>query len=346
MSFELASLAAAVAAHGRVCRVVVAATSGSAPREPGAAMLVWESGQSGTIGGGALELEALRRARRLLSARHGGGGDGGNGARLWRLALGPALGQCCGGAVRLLAEPFDARALEGLEGLAFFARPADAGAGSGREAIMPLALRRLLRAARAGGPPPAPQLIEGWMVEPLTPPRTPVWIYGAGHVGRALAHVIAPLPEFAITWVDTGPGRFPDPVPAGVTALPARAPARAAVRAPASAHHLILTYSHALDLDLCHALLGRPAASIGLIGSASKWARFRNRLAALGHSPERIGRIACPIGAPALGKHPQAIALGVARDLLDLHRRQECQITNREKPDDRPARREDRASCA
>ncbi|MBC7179561.1 MAG: XdhC family protein, partial [Roseovarius sp.] len=72
----------------------------------------------------------------------------------------------------------------------------------------------------------------------------------------------------------------------------------------------------ALDLELCHQLLRRPFASAGLIGSATKWARFRQRLAALGHTDAQISRISCPIGDPNLGKHPQAIALGVAAALL------------------------------
>ena len=82
----------------------------------------------------------------------------------------------------------------------------------------------------------------------------------------------------------------------------------------------MLTFSHALDLDLCHRLLSHGFAALGLIGSETKRARFRSRLAALGHSEARISRIACPIGDPALGKHPQAIAVGVAAALLKAKR--------------------------
>ena len=99
-------------------------------------------------------------------------------------------------------------------------------------------------------------------------------------------------------------------------ALPAAEPTRLVRHAPGMADHLILTFSHALDLDLCHALLGHGFGGCGLIGSATKWARFRSRLAGLGHDPASIARIACPIGDPALGKHPQAIAVGVAAALL------------------------------
>ena len=151
------------------------------------------------------------------------------------------------------------------------------------------------------------------------PPARPLWIYGAGHVGRALVNVMAPLPDFDITWVDTHADRFP---PTDVTTLVATDPARAVKHAPQDADHLILTYSHELDLALCHAVLNHGFHSVGLIGSATKWARFKTRLAALGHTPAQISRIACPIGDPALGKHPAAIALGVATAMISGGKRQ------------------------
>jgi xanthine dehydrogenase accessory factor len=106
-----------------------------------------------------------------------------------------------------------------------------------------------------------------------------------------------------------------------MTALPAADLAQATRLAPPEAEHLILTFSHSLDLELCHRLLGHGFASCGLIGSATKWARFRARLAALGHTPQAISRITCPIGQPALGKHPQAIAIGVAAHMLAVSTR-------------------------
>ena len=144
-------------------------------------------------------------------------------------------------------------------------------------------------------------------------PKRPLWIYGAGHVGRAIVHVMQPLPDFEITWVDTHADRFPQ---TEVNVLVASEPARVVKHAPIDAEHLILTYSHDMDLALCHALLSHDFKSAGLIGSATKWARFKSRLAALGHPPEQIARIACPIGDPTLGKHPAAIALGVAAAMI------------------------------
>jgi xanthine dehydrogenase accessory factor len=305
MSFDADTLAAAIAREGRVARVVVAAVEGSAPREAGAAMLVWPGGQSGTIGGGTLEYEAAARARSALAEARD---------RLDRLPLGPALGQCCGGSVTLLTEVWDVARMETATG-EVIARPLP-----GPATAMPLAVKRLLNAARAQGKAPAPGIIAGWMVEPRACPARSLWIYGAGHVGRALVEVLAPLPDLAITWVDTAPDRFPDHIPRGVTQLVAANPAEVVRYAPAGAEHLVLTYSHALDLELCHQLLRHGFRSAGLIGSATKWARFRSRLRQLGHDEARIARITCPIGDPALGKHPQAIAVGVAAALLKTER--------------------------
>jgi xanthine dehydrogenase accessory factor len=180
---------------------------------------------------------------------------------------------------------------------------------------------RILNNARAQGQRPEPQLIAGWMVEPVARATQPLWIWGAGHVGRALVGMLAPLPDFDITWVDVLRSKYPEEIPAGVTALPAREPDRLVPHAPSDAHHLILTYSHQLDLALCHRLLGHGFGFAGVIGSKTKWARFRNRLAALGHGPEQIARLTCPIGLPELGKHPQAIAIGVAAELMALSQR-------------------------
>lgn len=302
--FDLATLRTTIAAHGPTARVVIAGHDGSSPREVGASMLVWATGQSGTIGGGALEHEATTRARAHLAETR---------PLLTREALGPKLGQCCGGAVTLLTEVFTQTTLPAAEA-GVFARPVDGRPGD--EQTMPLSVRRLISRARGEGVAPRPVLLQGWMVEPLARPERHLWIWGAGHVGRALVAVLAPLPGVAITWIDIAADRFPETVPDNVTLRIAADPAQEVAKAPREAEHLIVTFSHALDLELCHRLLTHGFARCGLIGSATKWARFRSRLAALGHAPARIARIDCPIGDPALGKHPQAIAIGVGAAML------------------------------
>ncbi len=259
-------------------------------------MLLWPGGQTGTIGGGTLEHQATRQALELLPQ---------GSTRLDRMALGPALGQCCGGAVTLLTEVYCA-VPDG---------PVIARSISGQ--TMPLAVKRLLAAARGQGILPPTQVLQGWFIEPVLTPARHVWVWGAGHVGRALVDVLHPLPDIALTWVDIAPNRFPDAPSARI--LPSTDPASAVPHAPRDAEHLIVTFSHTLDLELCHRLLCHGFTQCGLIGSATKWARFRLRLTALGHSLEQIARITCPIGDPSLGKHPQAIALGVAAQMLRPH---------------------------
>lgn len=326
MSFARAPLAAAIAAHGPVARVLVLAAAGSTPRPEGTAMLVWPGGQQGTIGGGALEWEATAMARaRLADAPVRQSGP----SRLSapapaplsaplpapvqvRLPLGPALNQCCGGSVTLLIEVF----AEAPGEAPAYARPVAPGAAP----APPLSVTRALARARNGSGQRAPLLTEGWLVETMRAPRTPVWIWGAGHVGRALAATLAPLDSLALTWLDTDRARFPEAPCTPPTVAPD--PAALAATAPPDAHHLILTYSHSLDFALCDTLSARPAASIGLIGSATKWARFRTRLAAQGRTSAQISRITCPIGDPTLGKHPQAIAISTAAQLLSMLEKQ------------------------
>ncbi|AML50102.1 xanthine dehydrogenase accessory protein XdhC [Falsihalocynthiibacter arcticus] len=284
MSFDLETLTNLCHSHGPVARVVVVDVKGSAPREAGAEVFVWQDDQLGSIGGGALEFHAVNDARAaLLHQPH---------PTLRRIPLGPDLGQCCGGSVTLVTEVFNAESLpQGRQ----FARPiADQAATT--------------QPAKTG-------LSEGWLVEDVSQPKTPVWIWGAGHVGRALAATLAPLPQFAVTLIDTTQNRFPAPI-ANVAPLMAADLPTLVPYAPATARHLVMTYDHAIDLALCVALLKVPHRDIGLIGSATKWARFKRRLSTFGFETAQINGIACPIGDPSAGKHPQAIAVSVAAALL------------------------------
>lgn len=310
MSFDRDALIDTCRARGTVARIVVASVRGSAPREVGAALLVWADGQSGTIGGGTLEHELTLAARRDLAT----GSD-----RLTRHALGPDLGQCCGGAVEVLTEFYSPDRAVALQD-ALIAR------GPRPE---PLAVARMRARMRSSGQRPAPALIAGWMIEPVCQPTRDLWIWGAGHVGRALIGVLDPFPDVALTWIDTQADRFPAALPNGVTQLCAPDPARLVPYAPTQADHLIVTYSHALDLALCHSLLSHGFITAGLIGSATKWARFRNRLRDLGHGEAQIARITCPIGLPELGKHPHAIAIGVATELMRRPARRATQTETR-----------------
>ena len=144
-------------------------------------------------------------------------------------------------------------------------------------------------------------------------PLGPLWIWGAGHVGRALVRRIAPLGAFDITWIDTGPERFPDLPPEGLTVLPAVDMPKLARHAPTSARHIIVTYSHEIDLALCSGLLAHGFSWCGLIGSETKKTRFFKRLNEIGLPATRI---TCPIGDKTSGKHPDQIAHSTALQLL------------------------------
>lgn len=150
----------------------------------------------------------------------------------------------------------------------------------------------------------------------VDPPRRTVAVYGAGHVGQALVRALAPLP-FDLAWVDARPeASWPvaGPLPCRRLALPETA----AAEAPDDAFHLVMTHSHAVDLEIVAAVLGRPFAFLGLIGSASKKAAFLNRLHERGLDTSRL---TCPIGLPAIsGKEPAVIAASVAAQLLSLDR--------------------------
>lgn len=305
MSFDRHALAEKIARQKRVARILVLDVAGSVPRGAGTSMLVWSDmddsdGQSGTIGGGALEYQAVQAARSAITS----GKD-----TLLRQPLGPNLAQCCGGAVTLLTEIWDAERLAQAEGL--IARPLPGGPQT-----QPLSVTRAIAQNRNGMRPNPPLVVDKWVIEtPVTQSRS-LWIYGAGHVGRALVNVLHPLPDFQLTWIDTDLGRFPAKPPDTVRILPAPDPALAVRLAPPEAEHLVLTYSHHFDLQICHALLQHGFARAGVIGSKTKWFRFRKRLLDLGHASTEITKISCPIGDPTLGKHPQAIAVGVVSQLL------------------------------
>ncbi|HSV55153.1 MAG TPA: xanthine dehydrogenase accessory protein XdhC [Burkholderiaceae bacterium] len=149
----------------------------------------------------------------------------------------------------------------------------------------------------------------------------PVALFGGGHVGSALARILATLP-FSVTWIDSRDGIFPERLPANVRCEHSD-PVQAAVRelVPGS-QVLIMSFSHAEDLDVVAACLKRLRVAsdlpyVGLIGSKTKWATFRHRLEERGFTADELARITCPIGVPGIaGKEPEVIAVSVAAQLL------------------------------
>ncbi|WP_404713335.1 xanthine dehydrogenase accessory protein XdhC [Sphingomonas sp. MMS24-J13] len=308
---EWAAAARAALAVGPAALVTILATEGSAPRGPGTRMLVTRERFDGTIGGGALEHRAIEQGRAILDHPAGS----------WRVQdypLGPLLGQCCGGRVRLLIERLgEANWLDAIDkGDPVEARLQDDHID--RAPAPPSAAIRPPHWAPASAGPGTiaargPLLKSGdSFVEPLDRPRRRLTMFGAGHVGRAIARVMPGLP-FQLAWYDSRPeaGEQPGVVLASEDDLVA-----CAGEASEATAVLILTHDHALDYRLTAAALRSGASFVGLIGSRTKRARFLSRLTA-----DRIdtARLTCPIGLPGIeGKEPEVIAIAAMAQLLAL----------------------------
>ena len=287
--------------------VSVLAVEGSAPREAGARMVVTASGGfHGTIGGGALEWQALSAAQRLI-------GRAGAEAVIEKKVLGPDLGQCCGGTARLLIERFEADDLAHVAGLAA-AEEVGPFATTGK-----LGARHLCRSIEtaSGSQPPIALKSDGTVAETFGERRRVVMLFGAGHVGRAVMLALAPLP-FEVRWIDSRPDAFPARVAANVTLDNRSDPPAALDAAPDGAFAVIVTHSHALDLAVIEAALAaRRFGYVGVIGSRTKRARFVSRLRKIGMGEEAANAFVCPIGIDGIGSRlPAAIAAGVAAQLL------------------------------
>lgn len=265
MPDALKAVARAWLASGRPAMVVqVLEARGSVPREAGTRMLVaadtCPDSVAGTIGGGHLELQAIARARALLADRVLQPQD-------QAIALGPTLGQCCGGALTLRTGPLDAAALA------------------------------------------------AW---PDEPPLFHLQLYGAGHVGRAIVQLLHALP-CGVDWIDAREAEFPAEASPPHIRRQCVEPVEAEVRsAPPGSFYLVLTHSHDLDLAITQAILQRgDFAYLGLIGSATKRARFLARFRQRGVDASALDRLTCPIGVPGIpGKQPAQIAVAVVAQLL------------------------------
>ena len=156
---------------------------------------------------------------------------------------------------------------------------------------------------------------QGW---PDVAPRFHLQLYGAGHVGRAIVRLLEDLP-CRVQWIDERDSEFP-PAPSAVhIERVCVEPVQAEVDvAPPGAFYLVLTHSHDLDMAITEAILRRgDFGYLGLIGSATKRARFLHRFEARGIAPDVLVRLTCPIGVPGItGKEPEVIALGVVAQLL------------------------------
>jgi xanthine dehydrogenase accessory factor len=242
--------------------VRIAEAQGSTPREAGATMIVSAHCSAGTIGGGQLEFHCIDLARALLAS--------GGPQQLIDIPLGPQMGQCCGGRVRVAMERATPAHLEAL-------RQDEAKA---------------------------------------TAERPQVLIFGAGHTGKALARSIALLPVSA-TLIDDRPGQF-DEVPTTVSCLRLDDPETALAAARPGSAFVVLTHSHALDYRLAEAALLRgDAAYVGMIGSATKRARFEASFRRRHPGSTALAGLTCPIGGSDVhDKRPEVIAALTSAELV------------------------------
>jgi xanthine dehydrogenase accessory factor len=279
--------------RGPAALVTILATEGSVPRRAGARMVVTGSGLAGTIGGGRLEHQATAQARAILALEPGS----------WRVQdypLGPLLGQCCGGKVRLLVEhladpPAHDGPFEVVLADRVVRRPLDGD-------LAPMSARGPLPEAGAR------------FLEPVESESLRVHLFGAGHVGQAIAERAAGLP-LDLAWYD---GRPEMAGTAGVILADEDEMAARAAEATDDSAVVVLTHDHGLDYRLVAAALGGRARFVGLIGSKTKRARFLSRLAADGIDTSRL---TCPIGLPGIdGREPEVIAIAVLAQLLILRK--------------------------
>ena len=319
--------------------VTVAIVEGSVPREPGAKMLVTRDGFAGTVGGGHLEHRAIDMARTML--------EEGGAARLERFALGPSLGQCCGGIAHLVFEVVDRAQMMMLDArrnedtwrlVGWMALPSTRSTDAG------VATNSLPPAERVDGKPVHPTstaLFDGtgrhlagdaapdfdrtrgthvftdadgrcWLADAVFAPRAHLMLFGAGHVGAAIVRALAELP-CRVTWVDERDDMFPSEVPANVTVEATDTPEALVAQAAPGTSFLVMTHSHALDLRLSIAILSRADRAwpgndwFGLIGSSTKRRQFEHRLRERGIDNERIDAMVCPIGLPGIAGKAPAV---------------------------------------
>lgn len=311
---------------GSLVLITVARSLGSTPRDAGARMWVDLKAAHATIGGGHLELQAIETARAMLSKPDAPA------AQIRHYALGPSLGQCCGGAVWLAferLEPADlawceaARSL--LESGSSVQRTrrisvAEAAGAGGASDLQPACESKValkpIDASAATLPDASWNESEGLLVD-VTPGTAPhVVVCGAGHVGKAIVRVLAELPV-NVSWLDPREDEWPADLPDNVVCI--NGDAHDVPDLPDNAFWLVLTHSHALDLEIIEQVFRhKQFRYLGLIGSKTKAARFRSQLLRR-FPPEQVDRIVCPIGiVETSSKLPGVIAVSVAAQLVGL----------------------------
>ena len=276
-----------------VCRAMVVRSDGSTPRDIGANMIIFKNNIQGTIGGGNLEFEIIRNAREKMKSS----------LTFLRekkkFPLGPNLGQCCGGYVEVILEYYNKQTIPLLKSLAsknnqFILHP-------NNEETFPISSYTNEK---------------NYIVSKHFKSFHPVFIYGAGHVGRALINVTNDL-QIERFWIDISEDRFPNNIAKDVNKVVANDLKIIANNSIPNSIHIVMTFSHQIDEEIVETLLNKNNFyKLGLIGSKTKKQRILGRLRKKGISDELLQNVICPIGiSEVLGKKPPQVALSIASQL-------------------------------
>jgi xanthine dehydrogenase accessory factor len=232
--------------------LTVLETKGSIPRDSGSKMLVTDDKLYDTIGGGALEHEAIKVARSLLKQNQK------TRQHTQTFNLAKDLKQCCGGVVKLFFETFPANNFS-------------------------------------------------------------INIFGAGHIGKALVTLLQGL-DCQVNWFDSRPEQFPSQLKTMIKTIHLKQVNTMIESCPKNSYYLVMTHDHAVDQELCEAILSRQdSAYCGLVGSSTKGLKFRQRLLKKGYSKKELQKLSCPAGMEKLkSKIPMEIALSITAKLLEL----------------------------
>ncbi len=341
----LEALRSAVSTGEQSVLVTILAVKGSAPREPGTKMLVQSTVCTGTIGGGHLEAKIIQKAREILVLGTP------NYERL-RVPLGASLGQCCGGHVELILEIISVSNAAWVSDLyqlikqdlpcvlttSLQIRHASTAASDSQNAKLStkavittstephLAASteankidiRFAQSMLKAGASSNPVIKEQVLYEPLNKKLFRLYVFGAGHVGKAVIQALQPLP-CDIVWIDNRAEMFANfPEFKNVRIELTDDPLALVSKIIPNSFVVVMTHNHQLDFSITEHVLTQTAASyVGLIGSDTKSRRFKQRLQAKGASTAVINKLTCPIGIDGVtGKHPAQIALSLSAQLL------------------------------
>ncbi|CCN49540.1 putative Xanthine dehydrogenase accessory protein XdhC [Vibrio nigripulchritudo MADA3029] len=169
--------------------------------------------------------------------------------------------------------------------------------------------------------------------EPIGTRKRHLYLFGAGHVAKALVNVVATL-DFEITWIDQREHEFPSNTPANVEVLVSDDPVGEVNFAHENSYFLVMTHNHQLDFDLTRAILDREdSCYFGVIGSATKRKKFDMRLKQRGYKGSQLETMTSPIGLSDVpGKLPAEIAVSVAGELIAHYQAEEARIRSKAQP--------------